>query len=78
MNFFANKKNYNEKIFIVKDEFIALGRYEYLSPKNKKYVVFGATAHIIHNFIERLYKIGLMRPGVRRATIDDLKDKIVK
>ncbi len=78
VNFFANKKNYSEKIFIVKDEFIALGRYEYFSPKNKKYVVFGATAHIIHNFIERVYKIGLMKPRVRRATIDDLKDKIVK
>jgi len=78
VNIFANKKNYSEKIFNNKDEFIALGRYEYFSPKNKRYVVFGATAHIIHNFMERVYKIRLMRLGVRRATIDDLKDKIVK
>lgn len=79
IDFFANNKNYSEKLFNIKGDHVALGRYEYRSPNNtKKYIIFGATCHIIVNFIERVYNIGLKTPGSRRATISDIKDKIVR
>ncbi|MHA2391348.1 MAG: NUDIX hydrolase [Promethearchaeota archaeon] len=79
VSFFANKANYNEQVFNAKGALLALGKYKYFSPiTNKKYTIFGATAHIIVNYIEKIYNLRLISAGARRAGIADIKDKIVK
>lgn len=76
--FFANKKNYKERTYKLKSALIGVGKFAYRSSKNKKYVVFGATSHIIVNFIDRIYNLGLMTPGCRRVNCEDIKDRIVQ
>jgi len=71
ISFFADKKNYIEKTYTLRNEVIALGRYNY-KIKNKKYVIFGATSHMIVNFIDIIYNYRLMKPGARRISNEDL------
>jgi len=77
ITFFADKKKFKERTYKLKDELIGVGKYNYFSPDNKKYVVFGATSHIIVNFIDTVYNLGLMTPGCRRINCEDIKDRII-
>ncbi len=77
ITFFADKKNFKERTYKLKDELIGVGKYNYFSPDNKKYVIFGATSHIIVNFIDTVYNLGLMTPGCRRINCEDIKDRII-
>ncbi len=76
--FFAEKKNYRERTYLLKGDLIGVGKFNYRAPNGKKYVVFGATSHIIVNFIDNIYNIGLMIPGCRRINCEDIKDRIIK
>lgn len=76
--FFANKKNYKERVYDLKGDLIGVGKFNYRSAENEKYVIFGATSHIIVNFVDRIYNIGLMSPGCRRINCEDIKDRIVR
>lgn len=79
ISFFADKANYNERVFNSRGILLALGKYKYSSPiNNRKYTIFGATAHILVNYIEKIYELKLISAGARRAGIEDIKDKIVK
>ncbi|MFX1326420.1 MAG: NUDIX hydrolase [Promethearchaeota archaeon] len=79
ISYFADKTNYNEQVFYSRGVLLALGKYKYFSLKtNRKYTIFGATAHILVNYIENIYNIKLISVGARRVGIDDIKDKIVK
>jgi len=73
IDFFANEKNYKERVYNLKENTIAVGKYNYQNPNNKKYVIFGATTHIIVSFIESVYDIKLMKNGARRLTCSDFK-----
>ncbi|MFW9899566.1 MAG: NUDIX hydrolase [Candidatus Thorarchaeota archaeon] len=73
INFFANKKNYRERTYKLKDDSVAVGKYNYRAPNDKKFVIFGATTHIIVTFIELVYNFKLMNPRARRLTCDDFK-----
>ncbi len=75
--FFANKKNFKERTYKLKEDLIGVGKFDYRSPDNKRYVIFGATSHIIVNFLDTIYNLGLMTPGCRRITCEDIKDKII-
>ncbi len=77
ITFFANKKKFRERTYKLKDDLIGVGKYNYVSPDNKKYVIFGATSHIIVNFIDTVYNLGLMTPGCRRINCEDIKDRII-
>ena len=77
ITFFADKKKFKERTYKLKDDLIGVGKYNYFSPDNKKYVIFGATSHIIVNFIDTVYNLGLMTPGCRRINCEDIKDRIV-
>ena len=72
ITFFANKKNYRERTYKLKNNTIAVGKYNYRVPNNeKKYVIFGATTHMIVSFIELIYDLKLITPGARRLTCED-------
>jgi 8-oxo-dGTP pyrophosphatase MutT (NUDIX family) len=76
ITFLAEKKNYRERTYELRGNTIAVGKYNYRAPNGKKYVIFGATSHIIVHFLEMVYNLGLMKPGARRLTCEDIKDKI--
>jgi ADP-ribose pyrophosphatase YjhB (NUDIX family) len=77
ITFFANKKNFKEKTYKLGNDLIGVGKYNYRSQENKLYVIFGATSHIIVNFIDTVYNLGLITPGCRRITCSDIKDRII-
>ncbi|MFX0041354.1 MAG: NUDIX hydrolase [Candidatus Hodarchaeota archaeon] len=77
ISFFAEKKNYRERTYMLKGDLIGVGKFNYRAPNGKKYVVFGASSHIIVNFIDSIYNIGLMTPGCRRINCEDIKDRII-
>lgn len=78
VTFFANKENFKERTYKLKEDLIGVGKFNYFSPENKKYVIFGATSHIIVNYIDTIYNLGLMKPGCRRINCEDIKDRIIK
>ena len=78
INFFADKRNYRERTYYLKNDLIGVGKFNYRTPEGKKYVIFGATSHIIVNFIDSVYNLGLMASNCRRVRCEDIKDKIVK
>jgi len=77
ITFFADKKKFRERTYKLKDALIGVGKYNYFSSDYKKYVIFGATSHIIVNFIDTVYNLGLMTPGCRRINCEDIKDRII-
>jgi 8-oxo-dGTP pyrophosphatase MutT (NUDIX family) len=78
ITFFANKVNFKERTYKLKQDIIGVGKFNYFSPENKKYVIFGATSHIIVKYIDTVYNLGLMTPGCRRINCEDIKDRIIK
>ena len=50
ISFFADKKNYNERTFKVGEETLAVGKFKF-KKGDKPYIIFGATSHMIVNFI---------------------------
>ncbi|MHA1478789.1 MAG: NUDIX hydrolase [Promethearchaeota archaeon] len=78
VTFFANKENFKERTYKLKEDLIGVGKFNYFSPENKKYVIFGATSHIIVKYIDTVYNLGLMTPGCRRINYEDIKDRIIK
>ena len=77
ITFFANKKNFKERTYKLNEDLIGVGKFKYRSPDNNRYVIFGATSHIIVNFLDTIYNLGLMTLGCRRITCEDIKDKII-
>jgi len=78
ITFFANKENFKERTYKLKEDLIGVGKFNYFSPENKKYVIFGATSHLIVKYIDTVYNLGLMTPGGRRINCEDIKDRIIK
>lgn len=78
ITFFANKKNYKEQTYKLKNNILGVGKFNYLALNKENYVIFGATSHIIVNYIDRVYDLGLMTPGCRRLRPEDIKETIVK
>ena len=78
ITFFANEENFKERTYKLKEELIGVGKFNYISSDNKKYVIFGATSHIIVKYIDTVYNLGLMTPGCRRINCEDIKDRIIQ
>lgn len=72
ISFFANKINYNERTFKVGEETLAVGKYKF-KKGDTPYIIFGATSHMIVNFIDIVYDYCMMAPGCRRGTPKDFK-----
>jgi len=78
ITFFTKKKNYRERTYYIKKDLVGVGKFNYRAPNSKKYVIFGATSHIIVNYVDTVYSTGLMTPGCRRIRCADIRNKIVK
>lgn len=75
ISFFANKRNYKERTYQLHGNMIAVGKYKYRSKEGKKYIVFGATSHVIVDFLESVYGLKLMSEGCRRLCCEDLQKR---
>ncbi|MBD3255061.1 MAG: NUDIX domain-containing protein [Candidatus Lokiarchaeota archaeon] len=73
INFFAQRKRYRERTYMLKNNLIAVGKYKYRAPNNKTYVIFGATSHIIVSYLEAIYALRFMKKGARRLTCSDFR-----
>ncbi len=78
IDYLVNKKNYRERIYTLNGDMIAVGKYNYRDSTGKRFVIFGATCHVIVNYIELVYDMQLMKLGARRLSCADIRDKIAK
>lgn len=78
INFFANKKKYRERTYILEGSLIAVGKYNYRSAEGNKYMIFGASSHLIVHFIQTVYNIQLMKPGARRLNCEDIEKRVTQ
>jgi len=78
INFFADIKNYHERTYLLHGNKIAVGKYIYRTFNGKKYVIFGATTHLIVHYLEKVHNLKLMRPGYRRLNCKDFRTRIKK
>lgn len=74
ISYLANEKYYSERTYTLKNSLIAVGKYTYQPSKRKKYVIFGASCHIIVDFIETVYSKTLKNPTARRLACADFSD----
>ena len=75
ISFFTNKKNYRERTYKLNKDTIGVGKFNYRDLNGKKYVIFGATCHIIATYVDLVHDAGLVRPGVRRLCPADFNDR---
>ena len=73
VSFFAEKKNYRERSYKLDGDTVAVGKYNYIAPNDDKFLIYGATCHLIVDFMDSIYETGLKAPGVRRLTPTDFK-----
>ena len=78
ITFFANKRNFKERTYKLRNELIGVGKFKYKPIDNMVYVIFGATSHIIVNYLDKVYNLGIMTPGCRRIRCEDIKDRIIQ
>ena len=74
ISFFISKKNFREQPFDINGKKLPVFYFNYLeSTTNKKYTVWGATAYIIVSFIELIYNLKISKLGIRRFTLEEIK-----
>jgi 8-oxo-dGTP pyrophosphatase MutT (NUDIX family) len=79
INFFLNEKNFTETYFEISSKKFPIYRYP-------KYNIWGATAHLIVAFIDKIYGINLSKSGLKRLNAEELaaieipkkKQKLIK
>jgi len=64
VNFFVNKKNYRERTYMLNGQTIGVGKFNYRDPNGKKYVIFGATCHLIATYVDLVHDAGLVKSNV--------------
>ncbi|MBA7505531.1 putative Nudix hydrolase NudL [subsurface metagenome] len=65
MDFFLDQQNFTETYFEIGSKKFPIYRYP-------KYNVWGATAHLIVSFIERIYGVSLSKSGLKRLNVEQL------
>ncbi|MBD3196218.1 MAG: NUDIX domain-containing protein [Candidatus Lokiarchaeota archaeon] len=74
IDFFVNKENFREQAFKIKDEEFPVFYFNYYDPYTEKgYIIWGATAHMISIFIERVYEIQMSELGLKRFDINKIR-----
>lgn len=73
ISFFVNSQNYKERMYLLHNNKISVGKYIFKLKNNKKYPIFGATSHIIVSLVETIYNIKLTKEGTRRLTCADFR-----
>jgi 8-oxo-dGTP pyrophosphatase MutT (NUDIX family) len=75
INFFLEKSNFKEQAFNVDKKRFPVFYFNYFSKEHQKfYTIWGATAHMIVTFIERVYEIEMSSLGLKRFAIKEIQD----
>lgn len=70
-SFFMNREKFDEMALNRKDIHFRVLSFEYIYPQNqKKYFIWGATAHILAHFFEKVFQKQLSDPSYKRPTVD--------
>ena len=72
ITFFMEKKNFKEKRMKIEGRPFSVYYFNYHSG-HKKYVIWGATAYMISNFIETVYNYKISQLGLKRLNVEDIK-----
>ena len=74
IDFFINKNNFKERGFNIDGKKFPIFYFNFVNPATgKKYTVWGATAHLIVSFIERVYEMHMSSLNVKRFRVDEIK-----
>jgi 8-oxo-dGTP pyrophosphatase MutT (NUDIX family) len=74
IDFFINRSNFHEKAIDVKNERFPIFYYNYYKKKPRKhYLIWGATAHMIVTFINRVYKYQMSELGIQRFNLEKIR-----
>ena len=75
INFFTNKCKFREQAIDIDGNKFPVFYFNYEDKINKKrYTVWGATAYMIVNFIEKVYGFTLSELGLKRFRLEKIKD----
>ncbi|MFO8020349.1 MAG: CoA pyrophosphatase [Promethearchaeia archaeon] len=75
IDYFADKHNFNERLFIINHKKFPVYYYNYFDEVQKRiYTIWGATAHMIQEFLHHIYSVQLSESGIKRFTIEKIKN----
>jgi len=73
IDFFIKKTNFREQAFKIEGKKFPVFYFTYTDPhSNKKYLIWGATAHLIERFIERVYGYEMSELGIKRFKLNEI------
>ena len=74
IDFFTNKINFKEQAVDIEGNKFPIFYFNYTKKKNgKTFTVWGATAYMISNFLERVYNYNLSELNLKRFKLDKIK-----
>jgi len=74
IDFFIKKKNFKEEAVNIDGNKFPIFYFNFTKKENgKKFTIWGATAYMISNFIERVYDYTLSEMGLKRFKLDKIK-----
>ncbi|MFX0056783.1 MAG: NUDIX hydrolase [Candidatus Hodarchaeota archaeon] len=74
IDFFIKKKNFREQAVDILGNKFPVFYFNYTNKENgKKFTVWGATAYMISNYLERVYNYNLSESGLKRFKLDKIK-----
>ena len=75
IEFFVKKVNFKEQVVDLHGSKFPIFYFNYRQTGTKKvYTVWGATAYMISNFIERVYDLEISELGMKRARVEKIND----
>lgn len=73
IDFFLKKTNFREQTFKIEGKRFPVFYFNYKNNQSKKrYLIWGATAHMIVTFIQRIYKIQMSELGIERFNLNQI------
>ncbi len=74
ITFFTSKINFREQAINIGDKKLPVFYFNYFeNENNQQYVVWGATAYLISNFIETVYGLTMSSLGLKRFKLEKIK-----
>jgi hypothetical protein len=75
IDFFLDKKNFNEQAIEVNGNKLPVFYFNFIDPyTQQKYTIWGATAYMISMFIEAIYGIIMSSLGLKRFKLEKIRD----
>lgn len=73
IEFFLEPKNFTEQTFKFEDEKFPIYNFQYKDKDNKKYAIWGATAHILLEYLKKVYDYNASKSKLTRFPIEKME-----